>query len=60
MRRVLKMIAADWMRAPISGTAILVGQTVAGILLWRGEIDRALLVLIMCQLWIIQRGPFHG
>lgn len=60
MRRVLKLIGQDWLRAPISGTAILVGQTAVGILLWQGQVDRALLVLIMCQLWIMQRGPFHG
>ena len=60
MKKLLIHLLKDWGRAPISGTAILVGQTVAGILLWRNEVDRALLVLIMCQLWMIQRGPFNG
>lgn len=59
-KRLARWAWLDFVRAPISGSAILTGHSAAGMLLWSGQVDRAMLCLILAQLWIIQRGPFNG
>lgn len=60
MRRVLDLIYRDWIRAPISGTAILACHAATLGCFVTGNLDRGLLFLIIAHLWTIQRGPFHG
>jgi hypothetical protein len=59
MRWALSLLWRDWIRAPISGTLVIASQIVCGILFWRGEVDRGLLVLILSSIWLAQRGPME-
>lgn len=58
MKKLLIHLLKDWGRAPISGTAIIAAEIAAGVALWQGDPDRALLAMILAQLWIMQRGPY--
>lgn len=58
--RAARELLDDWARAPISGTLVVLGLIPWVSSLIAGDIDRALLWLILINLWIIQRGSYRG
>lgn len=56
----LRRMGNDWARAPISGTLILCGMAVSLANMAAGNMTNGLLWLVLCNLWIMQRGDFDG
>jgi hypothetical protein len=63
MRRLLLAVFRafwdDWAYAPISGTMVLALIVTAWICLYRGEVDRTLLLLIFAQVIMTDRRPLR-
>lgn len=59
MRRWLKLIGQDWSRAPISGTAVIMANIAAAVLIYRGDVQFAIICLIYGKLTLMERGPFY-
>lgn len=58
LRRYLSRAYADWFRAPVSGTVMILCLIAAGVLLYRGDVQFALIWLLYAKLYGIERGPF--
>lgn len=56
--RWLRLLGQDWIRAPISGTAIIMSIFAASVSFWRGDIALGLICLTYGEVVAMRRGPF--
>lgn len=54
----LRRLGQDWIRAPISGTAIIMSIFAASVSFWRGDIALGLICLTYGEVVAMRRGPF--
>lgn len=59
MKYWLLLVGRDWMRAPISGTFALILQIFVFVYFYHGEIDRALMVMVLAQVVMLGRGTYR-